>query len=290
MIRLNIEKTLKSGGGNMVLDLELNIVKGEFITLFGDSGAGKTSTLRMLSGLLKPDSGIITVDGTTWFDSHKKINLIPQQRKVGYVFQDYALFPNMTVRQNLEYALQRNQDGDIIEELLDLAQLNELQQRKPETLSGGQKQRVALARALVQRPDILILDEPLSALDLKMRIKLQEYLLQIHKKYKLTTILVSHDVGEIVKLSDCVFELQNGRVIKKGTASDFFGLTKTSAKFRFSGEVLKIVQEDVIYVISVLIGNDIIKVVSDRREANGLKVGDQVLVASKAFNPIIQKI
>ena len=274
----------------MVLDLELNIAKGEFVTLFGESGAGKTSTLRMLSGLLKPDSGIITVDETTWFDSHKKINLIPQQRKVGYVFQDYALFPNMTVRQNLEYALQRNQDKDIIEELLDLAQLNELQQRKPETLSGGQKQRVALARALVQRPDILILDEPLSALDLKMRIKLQEYLLQIHKKYKLTTILVSHDIGEIVKLSDCVFELQNGRVIKKGTASDFFGLNKTSAKFRFSGEVLKIVHEDVVYVISVLIGNDIIKVVSDRREANGLKVGDQVLVASKAFNPIIQKI
>ncbi len=274
----------------MVLDLELNIAKGQFVTLFGESGAGKTSTLRMLSGLLKPDMGSITVDGRTWFDSNRNINLIPQQRKVGYVFQDYALFPNMTVRQNLEYALQKNQDNSIIQELLDFAQLSELQQRKPETLSGGQKQRVALARALVQRPEILILDEPLSALDLKMRIKLQEYLLQIHKKYKLTTILVSHDIGEIVKLSDCVFEIQNGKVIKKGTASDFFGLNKTSAKFRFSGEVLKIEKEDVIYVISVLIGSDVIKVVSDRTEANELKVGDQVLVASKAFNPIIQKI
>jgi molybdate transport system ATP-binding protein len=209
---------------------------------------------------------------------------------VGYVFQDYALFPNMTVLQNLEYALQKNQDNGKIRELLEFAELDELQHRSPETLSGGQKQRVALARALVQRPEILILDEPLSALDLKMRIKLQEYLLKVHKTYNLTTILVSHDIGEIVKLSDKVFELQNGHVIKKGAATEFFGLNKTSAKFRFSGEILKIQKEDVIYVISVLIGNDIIRVVSDPKEAAQLKVGDQVLVASKAFNPIIQKL
>ena len=274
----------------MVLDLQLTIEKGEFVTLFGESGAGKTSTLRMLSGLLRPDSGTIEVGEATWFSSQENIDLKPQQRKVGYVFQDYALFPNMNVRQNLEYALQKNQDRAIIEELLEFAELGELQQRKPETLSGGQKQRVALARALVQRPEILILDEPLSALDLKMRIKLQEYLLKVHKKYKLTTILVSHDIAEIVKLSDSVFELQNGSVVKKGTATDFFGLNKTSANFRFSGEVLKIQKEDVLYVISVLIGNDIIRVVSDPKEAELLKVGDQVLVASKAFNPIIQKI
>lgn len=274
----------------MVLDLQLTIEKGQFVTLFGESGAGKTSTLRMLSGLLRPDSGIIKVGETIWFDGDKNIDLKPQQRKVGYVFQDYALFPNMSVRQNLEYALRKGQDKAIIGELLQFAELNELEQRKPETLSGGQKQRVALARALVQRPEILILDEPLSALDLKMRIKLQEYLLQVHKRYKLTTILVSHDIGEIVKLSDNVFELQNGRVIKKGAATDFFGLNKTSAKFRFSGEVLKIEREDVLYIISVLIGNDIIKVVADRTEARNLKIGDQVLVASKAFNPMIQKI
>ena len=290
MINLNLKKTLGSAGGKMDLDLQLIVEKGQFVTLFGESGAGKTSTLRMLSGLLKPDSGTIEVGGTTWFDSCKNIDLKPQQRKVGYVFQDYALFPNMNVRQNLEYALRKGQDKTIIGELLQFAELGPLEQRKPETLSGGQKQRVALARALVQRPEILILDEPLSALDLKMRIKLQEYVLQVHKKFKLTTILVSHDIGEIVKLSDKVFELQNGRVIKKGAAADFFGLNKTSAKFRFSGEILKIHREDVLYVISVLIGNDIIKVVADRTEADEFKIGDQVLVASKAFNPIIQKI
>ncbi|MEZ4968797.1 MAG: ATP-binding cassette domain-containing protein [Flavobacteriaceae bacterium] len=290
MIRINLKKTLKSPGGRMLLDLQLTIEKGQFVTLFGESGAGKTSTLRMLSGLLKPDSGTIEVGETTWFDSNKEIDLKPQHRKLGYVFQDYALFPNMSVRQNLEYALRKGQDKAIIGELLQFAELVELEQRKPETLSGGQKQRVALARALVQRPEILILDEPLSALDLKMRIRLQEYLLQVHKKYKLTTIMVSHDIGEIVKLSDNVFELQNGSVVKKGTAADFFGLNKTSAKFRFSGEVLQIEREEVLYIISVLIGNDIIKVVADPTEANNLEIGDQVLVASKAFNPIIQKI
>lgn len=290
MINLNLKKTLRSAGGNMDLDLQMTIEKGQFVTLFGESGAGKTSTLRMLSGLLRPDSGMIEVGGATWFDSRENIDLKPQKRKLGYVFQDYALFPHMSVRQNLEYALRKGQDKTIIGELLQLAELGPLAMRKPETLSGGQKQRVALARALVQRPEILILDEPLSALDLKMRIKLQEYLLQLHTKYKLTTILVSHDIGEIVKLSDTVFELQNGRVIKKGTAADFFGLNRTSAKFSFSGEVLNIHREDVLYVISVLIGNDVIKVVADRTEATTFKTGDQVLVASKAFNPIIQKI
>ena len=138
MISLNLKKTLKSPGGNIDLDMQLTIEKGQFVTLFGESGAGKTSTLRMLSGLLKPDSGTIKVGETTWFDSRKNIDLKPQQRKLGYVFQDYALFPNMSVRQNLEYALQKNQDRTIIEELLEFAELGELDQRKPETLSGGQ--------------------------------------------------------------------------------------------------------------------------------------------------------
>ncbi len=290
MIKLAIQKELKSEGGKMSLNIDLNINKGQFATLFGESGAGKTSTLRMLSGLLKPDKGLITVNGKEWFESAKNINLRPQQRKVGYVFQDYALFPNMTVRENLEFALQKKQDRYIIDELIEFIELQELQNRKPSTLSGGQQQRVALARALVQKPEILILDEPLSALDHAMRIKLQEYILKIHKKYRLTTLLVSHDIGEIVKLSDQVFELQDGQIIKQGNASDFFGLDKTSAKFRFTGEILSIKQEEVIYVIAVLIGNDVVKIVSDPSEAINLKIGDKVFVASKAFNPIIQKI
>lgn len=290
MISLDLHKKLGSDGGWMPLGVELSVDKGQFVSLYGESGAGKTSTLRMLGGMLKPDRGRIVVNGETWFDSEKNINLRPQQRKLGYVFQDYALFPNMTVVQNLEFALRKYQDKKVIHELMDFMALGELQHRKPESLSGGQKQRVALARAMVPRPDILVLDEPLSALDVRMRTKLQEYLLLIHREFKLTTLLVSHDIGEIVRLSDMVFELHNGQVVRKGTTDEFFGLNKTSAKFRFSGEVLKIQQDDVVYVVSVLIGNHIIRVVTDPNEASNLEVGDRVLVASKAFNPIVQKL
>ena len=180
MIHIDLQKTLKSAHGEMNLDIKITIEKGEFVTLYGDSGAGKTSTFRMIAGLLKADSGKIRVNENTWFDASSRINLPPQKRKVGFVFQDYALFPNMTVRQNLEYALDKNQDRNIITQLIETVELGQLQNRKPETLSGGQKQRVALARALVQKPEILLLDEPMSALDSKMRLKLQDYILKVH--------------------------------------------------------------------------------------------------------------
>ncbi len=290
MIEINLTKKLRSTGGSMLLDLELKIKKGEFVSLYGVSGAGKTCTLRLLSGLLTPDKGRIVVNGTTWFDAGKKINLSPQQRKIGYVFQDYALFPNMTVRQNLEFALQKGQSKSIVDNLVAIVELGDFLNRKPSTLSGGQQQRVALARALVQRPEILILDEPLSALDHKMRSKLQEYILKVHNAFNLTTILVSHNIGEIVKLSNHIYELHNGRVVREGKALDFFSAERNSAKFRFTGEVIHIEKEEVIYVVSVLVGNSVVKVVTDREEALALTLGDQVFVASKAFNPILERI
>ncbi|MFT5886800.1 MAG: molybdate transport system ATP-binding protein, partial [Arcticibacterium sp.] len=182
------------------------------------------------------------------------------------------------------------EDHGIINQLIDLTELQELVYRKPETLSGGQKQRVALARALVQKPEILLLDEPFSALDFKMRLKLQEYIQQVHQKYELTTIMVSHDIGEILKLSDYVVELKAGAILKQGNSSDFFGLGQSSAKFKFTGEILAIKKADVVFIITVLIGHDMIKVISDPQEAALLKIGDKVSVASKAFNPIIRKI
>ena len=273
MIEINVSKVLGSHREKMHLHLELKIQKGHFITLYGVSGAGKTSTLRLLSGLLVPDTGRILVNGIPWFDADKKINLSPQQRKVGYVFQDYALFPNMTVHQNLAFALRKGQKESIIGELTDLMELGDLLKRMPDTLSGGEKQRVALARALVQRPEILILDEPLSALDHKMRIKLQEHLLKVHATYDLTTILVSHNIGEIVKLSDRIYELENGRVIREGNAADFFASEGMGEKSKFSGEVVKIEKEGEIYVVSVLIGTSIVKVVSNPKFFDPLIVG-----------------
>ncbi len=290
MIVLSLYKMLHTAQGTIPLDIQLMTEPRQFITLYGESGAGKTSTLRMISGLLAPDKGKVVVNNKEWLDTNSKTNLKPQQRNVGFVFQEYALFPNMTVRKNLEYALEKNQDKNIIEELIDLVELGELQHLKPNTLSGGQQQRVALARALVRKPEILLLDEPLSALDSKMRVKLQDYILKVHKEYKLTTVLVSHDIGEIIKLSDQVYVLEKGKIIQSGTPTEIFTTHQMSAKFRFTGEVIEIQQEEVVYIVTVLIGTNVVKVIAQESEVTDLEIGDKVIVASKAFNPVLQKI
>lgn len=290
MIDLKLQKQLEAAHGLMNLTLDISIPKNSFTTIYGESGAGKTSTLRMLAGLMNPDTGTITVNNEVWYDASKKIQLSPQKRKIGYVFQDYALFPNMTIRENLEYALAKSQDPNRIKTLIDITELGALQNRKPETLSGGQKQRVALARALVQQPDILLLDEPLAALDSKIRLKLQDYLKQVHREFNLTTILVSHDIGEIVKLSDQVIVLEAGSVKAHGTPDEIFINKELSGKFKFTGEILKIEKEEVIYIVTVLIHSNIVKVIAQESEVQDMGIGDKVIVASKAFNPIIYKL
>lgn len=290
MIHLSLQKKLKAENGAMQLYLNLTIKQGTFIAIYGNSGAGKTSILRMLAGLLQADKGLITVNKQTWLDTDKKICLKPQQRKIGFVFQDYALFPNMTVKENLLFALEKRQNKQIIDELINIIELNDLQHRKPENLSGGQKQRVAIARALVRKPKILLLDEPLSALDSKMRTKLQDYILKVHHQYNLTTILVSHDVSEVVKMADKIFILENGRIIKEGNPIAIFTSKQISGKFQFSGEIIQIKKEDVIYIVTILIGKNFVKIVADASEVKTMNVGDKIIVASKAFNPLLQKI
>lgn len=290
MIKFKIQKTLQSASGEMLLDLDFEIKENEFVTLYGESGSGKTTTLRLLSGLAQAEKGYIQVNEEIWLDTNSKIQLPPQKRKIAYVFQDYALFPNMSVRENLLYALEKGQDKSIVEELLALMELEQLQHQKPEQLSGGQKQRVALARALVRKPNILLLDEPLSAVDNEMRLKLQDYIIQVHRKYKLTTILVSHDISEIYKMSNKVIVLENGKISKQGTPDEVFSSRLVSGKFQFVGEILKIEKENFIYIVSVLIANAVVKVIAIEDEMDNLSIGNKVLIASKAFNPIITKI
>lgn len=290
MIEIDIHKKLSAFDSEMNFHIQCQIKKGELVTLYGESGAGKTSTLRILAGLLKPDKGEITINEVSWIDTKNKIFLAPQKRNIGYVFQDYALFPNMSVLQNLEYASGKGQSKKVITELIEMMELGDLKNRKPQTLSGGQQQRVALSRALVRKPDILLLDEPLAALDYKIRLKLQDYITRIHKEYNLTTILVSHDIGEIMKLSDRVFVLEQGKIVKQGIPSELFSNQKISGKFKFIGEILKIEPQDVVLIVSVLIQNNVVKVIADKSEVQTLKVGDKVMVASKAFNPILYKI
>ncbi len=292
MIRLSLRKRLHSVHGDMELAADLEIAEGELVALYGNSGAGKTTLLRMLAGLTPPDSGRIEVAGETWYDSEAGINLSPQRRRAGLVFQDYALFPNMTVRGNLEYALRdpRTRPNQVrLEEILELTHLTALASRRPETLSGGQRQRVALARALVSEPRILLLDEPLSALDQDLRGKLQEEIADIQKRFRIATILVSHDLGEIFRLSKRVLCLEDGRIHRQGPPGEIFGGSRMSNKIRLTGVVLEIKVADVVRVLSILIGNEVVRVTSLPQDAEGIRVGDKVILAAKAFNPMVFK-
>ena len=280
MISFHINKQLQSAAGQMMLDVECHINKGELATIYGVSGAGKTTILRILAGLLLPEKGIIQIGDETWLDTERKINLPPQKRNIGFVFQHYALFPNMTVRGNLAYAMQKGQPESIIDELLTMMDLELLQSRYPHNLSGGQQQRVALARALVRKPKILLLDEPLSALDTEMRLKLQDQILNINKAYKLTTILVSHDKDEILKLSDKVFLLEGGRINSSGKPDLLFPSTGIEAGFSPIGEVVSVVDLGNGFLVSISIMNQVFELKVPREEIGKYRVGCKVGVSS----------
>lgn len=267
MIRLYIQKELNMVSGKKLLTVDAQIAKGQFTALYGPSGAGKTTILRVLAGLLKPDEGHIEVDGEIWLDTAKKISLPPQQRGIGFVFQDHALFPNMTVRQNLLYALPAGAPKSQADELLELIGLTALGGQMPQTLSGGQKQRVALARALVRRPKLLLLDEPFSSLDDAMSETLRIELKKIHQRYGVTTLMVSHNMAEICQLAQQVISIDQGQVINTGTPAKVFGLQR--AEGELMGQVIAVDAEKA----TVMIGNNVIDIpLPDRTIA----VGDRV--------------
>src|SRR5882724_2547345 len=168
-LRFRAFKMLQTADGKLPLDLSFELNKGSILTIYGNSGAGKTTVLRILAGLTEIGSGHIEVDGEAWRNTDRKINLPARKRSVGLVFQDFALFPHLTIKENLEFALQKREDRRLVEELIELMELQQLQRSRPANLSGGQQQRVALARAIVRKPRLLLLDEPLSSLDDEMR-------------------------------------------------------------------------------------------------------------------------
>jgi len=265
----------------MDLDVNLKIEEGDFVALAGESGSGKTTLLRILAGL-EDAQGTIKIGDEIWLD--KKNLLPPQKRKIGFVFQDYALFPNMSVMNNLLFV---QKDKELANKLLQMTELSKLKERLPNSLSGGQKQRVSLCRAMMNRPKLLLMDEPLSALDPAMRTKLQNEILSLHKEFGTTTIMVSHDPSEIYRLSNRVVVLDQGKIINDGSAKDVLLKTSGSAKFSFEGELLDIVKVDVIYIAIISIGQQIVEVVVTGEEVKNLSVGDVVNISTKAFTPII---
>ena len=196
----------------------------------------------------------------------------------------------MTVRGNLEYALKDKKDEGLIDEFLEMVHLAELRNRKPDMLSGGQKQRVALIRALLRRPKIFLMDEPLSSLDSDLRLKLQDEILNIYHRFKIPTIFVTHDLSEIFKISNQIYILEQGKIVRAGKPSEIFGEDALSGKFKFVGNILELEKEDFLYIVTVQIGNNLTKVVATEEEAKDWRIGDRVLIATKAFNPIILKI
>ena len=288
MIRITITKELTMAEGKKSLSIDTSIETGLITTVFGKSGAGKTSLLRIIAGLLKPESGTIISDNEIWLDTDKHINLPVQKRNIGFVFQDLALFPNMTVAENLQYGARGKQHEHDIGDLLKMVNLEKLAGRKPDTLSGGQRQRVALCRAMVGSPRLLLLDEPFSSLDTGMHHQLREDLLRMHQTFKLTTILVTHDLADVYSLSDRTLVIDGGNLIKSGKPDEVFRTGESPGTLQLQGEVLNISDNGIVAVAEILSGNRIIKVLIGEEERTELKPGMQVLIRSNSFEPTIK--
>lgn len=229
----NIKKSFQEGE-DVLESICLTAKKGEFVTLLGSSGCGKTTTLRIIAGLEQPDSGQVFLDGKD------VTSLEPNQRNVNTVFQNYALFPHMNVADNIGYGLKlkKTSKAEIsrrVKEMLELVQLSGFEKRKPSELSGGQRQRVAIARALVNNPEVLLLDEPLGALDLQLRRAMQHELKRLQKKLGITFIYITHDQEEAINMSDTIAVMNHGRFEQIGTPDEIYNHPKTSYVAMFVG-------------------------------------------------------
>lgn len=219
---------------HVLKDFNLEVEKGELVSLLGPSGCGKTTTLRIVAGLLKQNSGKFFLDG------EDMTSVAVHQRKFGMVFQSYALFPHLTVEENVAFGLKlRKEEASVIrqkvDKMLELCGLTNLQKRYPKQLSGGQRQRVALARALVIEPKLLLLDEPLSNLDAKLRVQMRLEIKRIQQQFKITTLFVTHDQEECFSISDKVAVMNNGIIEQYGTPEEIYRKPKTEFVARFIG-------------------------------------------------------
>ena len=300
-ISLELKEIKKSfTEGEAVLDnISLEISKGEFITLLGSSGCGKTTTLRIIAGLEQPDAGSV------WLDGREVTGLEPNQRDVNTVFQNYALFPHMNVAENIGYGLKlkkvpKSEIRKKVSQMLELVQLEGYEKRKPSELSGGQKQRVAIARALVNNPKVLLLDEPLGALDLQLRRAMQIELKHLQKKLGITFIYITHDQEEAINMSDRIAVMRDGRIEQIGTPDEIYNHPKTSyvATFVGNANILHGVAESIQGENAIVkIGNDrvIVKLETSQQDTKDtgakqhLAAGENVTLAVRSENVLLQE-
>jgi molybdate transport system ATP-binding protein len=282
MIKIDINKNLIGSSGNIELKIKLDIENKEFIALIGQSGSGKTTLLRVLAGLESAE-GIISVENDIWLDKNKTKPI--QERNIGFVFQDYALFPNMSVEENLLFV---NKDKKLCDELLEITGLEQLKKRLPNTLSGGQQQRVSLCRAMMKKPKLLLMDEPLSALDPAMRNRLQKEIMILHKRFGTTTIMVSHNPNEIYKLATRIIEIKDGQIISDSKNKDEIFNTNKEQEITLQGEILDIIKHNNQNKIIVSIGQQIVKLEIDNQKIEGIKIGNIINLTLKDFNCLIE--
>jgi molybdate transport system ATP-binding protein len=290
MPEINIKKSLKGASKEFRIDINLEFGKSDVIALYGPSGSGKTSILRMIAGLMKPDTGKIICNEKVWFDGENKINASIQSRGIAMVFQGTSLFPHMNVLQNLNYSAQGKWQEDELLNIADKFQLGDHLSKNIRQLSGGQKQRVELARAILRKPKLMLLDEPFNALDIENKTILKKVLADLIIQQRITAILVSHDMGEVIALTDKIYVLDEGKVIKQGNPLTIFSEKKAISNFQISGEIVDIRQDDILNIVSILVGKQVVKVAAHYSEIKDMKVGDMVSMSSKAFNPILTRL
>ena len=294
----NIKKSF-TPGEDVLDDICFTVARGEFVTLLGSSGCGKTTTLRIIAGLEQTDSGSV------WINGQDVTKLPPDKRDVNTVFQNYALFPHMNVAENIGYGLKLRKvpRGEIkkkVAQMLELVQLEGYEKRKPSELSGGQKQRVAIARALVNNPKVLLLDEPLGALDLQLRRAMQIELKHLQKKLGITFIYITHDQEEAINMSDRIAVMKDGRIEQIGTPDEIYNHPKTSyvATFVGNANILHGAAESIQGENAIVkIGNDrvIVKLetsqqdTGDTRAKQYLAAGEKVTLAVRSENILLQE-
>lgn len=290
MSSINVKLAKEFAGSDFRLDVDFSIPARKITVVFGPSGSGKSTILRLLAGLERIAEGRIIHDGKAWFDSGQGINLSPQERPVGFLFQDLALFPHMTVRENVAYGLERGKVEGRVDELLAMTELAGLEMRYPDELSGGQKQRLAFIRALAREPKLLLLDEPFSALDSTVKKRLYDEIITLQNRLSFTAVIVTHDIAEAYRLAEHSVVLKEGRVTREGSPEEVFLGKTLSTRIQIPAKVIAMESDEIHTLLTVEEGRRTFRVFVDNDEAGNIAVGDEVVVAAKASEALVFKV